>query len=414
MKKYIGVEGALALCGIAVLLVAVVLATGRGSFAEKTDFSCVYTGARIVYQGDGPKLYSPEEQGRLRISLFDHPNPHICEHTAYEAVLLTPLAALSYRSAYIAWGLLNVCVWLLLPCLLRPYAAYPKNTVGYFATWILFAPLGVALFQGQVSIVLLLVFTMVFINLQRGNEVQAGLCLALGLLKFQMILPFAFIFLLRRRWKFLSGFLFTGALLGLVSLITIGWQGVLSYVHLLFAIAHNPGSAAYGAAADMPTIRGFVYGLFRDRISLHVLGGVVAALSLTMLVFTAWRWHKEDLKGPKGSQDVMFAGALAVSLLAGFHVLSHDLSPLMLSLLLVAKHYPDRSSSILRWTLAATLGFFWFPPLYFGLLVTHHLYLICPVLMIFALLAFRLAGNSGGSIVMEEVMPPTRVQVVNA
>src|SRR5579862_2781457 len=68
IKKYIGVEGALALCGIAVLLVAVVLATGRGSFAEKTDFSCVYTGARIVYQGDGPKLYSPEEQGRLRIS----------------------------------------------------------------------------------------------------------------------------------------------------------------------------------------------------------------------------------------------------------------------------------------------------------------------------------------------------------
>ena len=127
-KFAIGFEGALALSGIAVLLVTIVLGTGRGSFAEKTDFSSIYIGARIVHQGEGAKLYSLEEQGRLRASLFKHPNPQIYDHPAYEVVFLAPLASMPYGTAYIVWGLVNVFLWLFLPCLIRRMCLFPGTS----------------------------------------------------------------------------------------------------------------------------------------------------------------------------------------------------------------------------------------------------------------------------------------------
>ena len=407
-KHAIGFEGVVALCGIAAFLVAIVLGAGRGTFAEKTDFSSIYIGARIVHQGHGSKLYSLEEQGHLRASLFQHPNPQIYDHPAYEVVSLAPLAGMPYKAAYIVWGLVNAFLWLLVACLLRPYAPAPKSTVGYFAIWLLFAPLGVALYQGQPSIVLLLIYTMVFINLKRGRELTAGLCLALGLFKFQFVLPFALIFLLRRKWRFLGGFVLSASLLSLVSLVAVGWQGSLSYVDLLFRIAHNPNNAAYGAAADMPTIRGFIYAILGNRIGLTSLSCAVAAVSIFLLAFTAWRWRLADLQGSGSFLDVMFAGALAVSLLTGFHMLSHDLSPLMLAMLLVAGHFPGRSRPTLRWTVEGTLTMLCIPPLYFVLLAGHHLYLICPVLVVFALSAFRLAASTGGETLMGGELAPAQ------
>ncbi len=407
-KFALGFEGALALSGIGVLLVALVFAAGRGTFAEKTDFSSIYIGASIVHQGDGPKLYSLQEQKRLRVLLFEHPNPQIYDHPAYEVVFLAPLARMPFKTAYITWGLTNVFLWLLLACLLRPYVPVPKNTVGYFVIWLLFAPLGVALYQGQPSIVLLLFYTMVFINLKRGHELTAGIWLALGLFKFQFVLPFALIFLLRRKWRFFAGFLLSATVLGLVSLIAVGWQGSLSYVQLLFTIAHNPSNAAYGAATDMPTIRGFIYAILGDRIGLASLSFIVAALSVFLLALTAWRWRQVDREAPERSLDTMFAGALAVSLLTGFHMLSHDLSPLMLSMLLVASHFPGRSRPILRWAVGSTLVCLLIPPLYFILLAGHHLYLICPVLVVFALSAFSLAGSGHRETLIGGELAPAR------
>jgi hypothetical protein len=104
----------------------------------------------------------------------------------------------------------------------------------------------------------------------------------------------------------------------------------------------------------------------------------------------------------------MFAGALAVSLLTGFHMLSHDLSPLMLAMLLVAGHFPSRGRSTLRLAVGTTLAFFWIPPLYFLLLAGHHLYLICPALVVFALSAFRLAGSANEETRMGGELAPVR------
>src|SRR5260370_24651184 len=161
------------LLGAAILLFGAVLWSARGPNVEKTDFSLTYVGARIVHQGLGSRLYDLDLQKRVRDSLFRHPNPLFFEHPPFQALLLSPLAALPFRTPYLVWGFLNAAVWLLLLFLMRPHLPAPLEDLGYVALWLLFAPLGVALFQGQSSMILLPLYAPAFVLLRHGNNFVA-------------------------------------------------------------------------------------------------------------------------------------------------------------------------------------------------------------------------------------------------
>src|SRR5258708_25108539 len=210
------------LLGAAILLFGAVLWCARGPNAEKTDFSLTYVGARIVHQGLGSRLYDLDVQKQVRDSLFQHPNPLFFEHPPFEALMLSPLAELPFRTAYMLWGFLNATVWLLLIFLMRPHFSAPREDLGYIALWLLFAPLGVALFQGQSSLLLLALYATAFVLMQRDHEIAAGATLGFGLFKFQFVLPFLLILAFRKRWRFLGGFCIAGFILGILSLLTTG------------------------------------------------------------------------------------------------------------------------------------------------------------------------------------------------
>src|SRR6266566_6258082 len=159
---------------IVVLVFSAVFWTASGRNLEKIDFSVTYLGARMVHQGQGANLYDLTEQVKLRSALYQHPNPLIYEHPPFEALLLSPLGALPYKTAYLIWGSINAMLWLVLPYVLRQYAAVPEDGLAYLALWFIFAPLGVALYQGQSSIILLLVYTLTFINLKGRRDLLAG------------------------------------------------------------------------------------------------------------------------------------------------------------------------------------------------------------------------------------------------
>lgn len=329
-------ENIIAFLGFAILLVSAVLWANRPPTMEKTDFSVTYIGVRMVYLGQGSKLYDLAEQRKLKRLLLPDAEPLIYEHPPFEALLLAPLGALPYKTAYFVWGPINVVIWLILPFLLRPYAAVPRDDLAYFG--LLFAPLGVALFQGQSSFLILLLYSLRFIQLKRGHDFHAGLTLGLGLLKFQFIIPFAAIFLLRTKWRFARGIMTTASLLAMLSLVAVGWRGILSYVRLLVNIAIHPDNSSYGAVIGMATVQGFAHALLGKVLSRSAVSFIVAAISASLLVYTAWLWrHVEQVEN--GSVfGLMFAGAIVVSLIVGFHMFTHDLSPLMLSMLLVAAH----------------------------------------------------------------------------
>ena len=386
-------EGTLGLLGVAILLVTAVVWSARGPNVEKTDFVLTYVGAHIVHDGSGARLYDINFQKQVRDSLFQHPNPLFYEHPPFEALLLSPLAALPFRMAYLLWGLSNVVIWLILIFFIRPYFPRPKEDLGYLALWLLFAPLTVALYQGQSSLILLALYAIAFVKLQQEKQFSAGMWLGLGLFKFQFVLPFAFIFLLRKRWRFLEGFAASSLFLTLISLVAVGWKGIGDYVRFLLAISGNPQNLSYGSAVDMPTLFGFVYAFLGRRIGHMELNVVVVMLSILLLGLVAWYWKSHD---EYGSGDLMFASAIAASLLAGSHMFTHDFSPLALALFIAVSNLPDRSHWELRWTLMTTVALFWTVPIYFLFVAWHCLYLLCPVLLLFAfstLLASKYAGR---------------------
>jgi Glycosyltransferase family 87 len=397
-------EGTLGLLGVAILLAAVVIWSARGPNIEKTDFVLTYVGAHIVHQGLGARLYDINFQKQVRDSLFQHPNPLFYEHPPFEALLLSPLAALPFRMAYMLWGLFNVVVWLTLIFFMRPSFARPKEDLGYLALWVLFAPLAVGLYQGQSSLILLALYAIAFVKLRQEKEFSAGAWLGLGLFKLQFVLPFAFIFLLRKKWRFLAGFALASLSLGVISLVAVGSKGIVDYVRFLLAISSNPQNLSYGSAIDMPTLYGFVYVLVGRRIGHMELNVVVVMLSVLLLGFVAWYWQSHD---EHDSNGLMFASAVAASLVTGSHMFTHDFSPSVLALFLVAANFPDERRPGLRWTLMTTVALFWTVPIYFLFVAWHCLYLLCPVLLLFvfsALLASKYVGRQR----------PTEVKCVTA
>jgi hypothetical protein len=105
------------------------------------------------------------------------------------------------------------------------------------------------------------------------------------------------------------------------------------------------------------------------------------------------RWNRTE---QESSNPLMFAAAVVVSLITGFHMFTHDLSPLLLAMFLVSAALPKHGNTGLRATLQTTLVLFWVPGLYFVLIAWHCMYLLVPVLMAFALATLRLAKKPDG------------------
>jgi Glycosyltransferase family 87 len=379
-RRAITFEIGIAFCAAALMLVAALYWSAKEPSVEKRDFSVTYLGARMVHLGLGPKVYDISEQRKLKATLLPNSEPLIFEHPPFEALLLSPLAALPYRTAYLVWGAVNIVIWLVLPWLLHPYAPVPRERLAYFALWFLFMPLGVTLFQGQSSLLVLLLFSLAFISFKRGEEFRAGIALGLALFKFQFVIPMVLIFLFLGKWKVIRGFLGMASVLGILSFVAVGWAGLANYVHLLTAIASQPDNSSFGAAVDMATVQGFVHAVL-GRVLNHVtVSLIVSLISGLLIVSTAWQWKRATHSGLDKADDVMFGAAIIVSLVTGLHMFTHDLSPLILAMLVVLPNVVESRGTLPR-VLTGCLILLWIPPLYFALLASHHIYLLFPLLL---------------------------------
>lgn len=392
--KALKVDSVIAWFAMGLLLVTVVLLIDRPPVNERTDFSVTYIGSRMVYLGLGQKLYDLAEQEKLKKQILANAEPLIFEHPPFEALLLAPLGALPYRIAFLAWGLVNVAAWLCLPFLLRPYAPAPRDDVAYLLLWLIFLPLGAALFEGQSSLLMLLVYSIAFVQLSKGCDLQAGVVFGLALLKFQFAIPFVIILLLQKRWSFIRGFFATATGLGVLSLLGVGWRGLMSYARLLLAVAGHPDNPSFGSAVGMATVSGFLNPLLGNIAGHLPLALMTAAISLALIIATARRWKTLGFARSQRTFELMFAAAVVVSICTSLHMFTPDLSPLLLAMLLVAKYFPSRERLSLRLIVGAALVLFWMPPIFIVLLAHHCFYLLFPVLLFFLLGIFGLAESA--------------------
>jgi Glycosyltransferase family 87 len=365
--------------------------------AEKADFGALYTGGLMVVQGRASELYDLHDQTLVQEQFLGRKGLLLYVYPPFHALFFAPLALLPYRLAYVVWGGINILLWVLFQLILRREMGMgARLSTDVLVLCSLFCPLWIALVQGQLSILVLVVLALTFASLRKGRDYAAGLILGLGLMKFQYVLPFAAIFLLRRKWKFMTGFFATAAVLGLISIAALGPRCVFSYMALLTDIMMHPSRSLYSTIrpSNMPTMRALVLGLFGGNISNGWISALALLLSGGLICLAAWFWNREEQRSNRAGFDLIFAAAVTVSLLATPYLYVHDLTPMLLAVLVVMSSMRWEVKSTERFVLAGSSAILYAAPLYIFLMGRGELFLVAPVLVVFAVASLSLAKRA--------------------
>ncbi|MGH9581283.1 MAG: glycosyltransferase family 87 protein, partial [Terriglobales bacterium] len=304
----------LALAGVLSIEASLFLHFRPSILEGKADFTSFYAAAHALQQGQGSRLYRVETQREFQQDFAARRTPLLFYHPPFELLLFWPLARLSFPQAYLAWVALNALLLVFLAWQLLPGEESGSGGRARITACFAFAPAFIALLQGQDSILLLLLFTLTYRDLRLQNDGRAGCFLALALFKFQFVLPFVAILLMRRHWRLLPGFAATAAGLLMVSFVLVGREGIADYVGFFREMSLQ---LAYGTIHPemMPNLRGAVATLLADDVPAAASFYAVVILSASLLILAAWRWPSTD-SAPEGRFDLAFALAVVAAVLA--------------------------------------------------------------------------------------------------
>jgi hypothetical protein len=231
-------------------------------------------------------------------------------------------------------GLLTIAFWLLKPWMENLRRIYPWLPTALFLA---FLPVCAALIQGQDSILLLVVLAGAFRYLNRGRDFAAGLLMAAGLFKFQLVTPIALLFLFWRRWRLVRGFVLGAIAAVSVSVWLTGIPQSLAYIRVLQSMSIHSGSAAERARNilepnTMPNLRGLLFGFMHGYVTNFWLQALTITLSCALLAWAA----KTTLRKP--AKELLLI-AITASALASYHILIQDMTILLLPVVVMLDRY---------------------------------------------------------------------------
>jgi hypothetical protein len=113
-------------------------------------------------------------------------------------------------------------------------------------------------------------------------------------------------------------------------------------------------------------------------------------ISLLLILPAAEPWRGRGRLAGTPFLNLSFASALAVTLITAFHLLEHDVSLILLPILLAVGSPQWRPKSPWRTLLIAAVAVLYLPPAYLLLRAWNSLYLLAPPLFAFALAVFML------------------------
>jgi Glycosyltransferase family 87 len=384
------------------VILLVVVATVVAMLGERlpdslrgTDFPDFYCAARMLLDGHGNQLYDAglQHQYQARYSgrvgtLYIHP--------PFEAALYLVVAWLPVRRAYVLWSVLNLA---LLAAAVRRLAKQALPLCDWrilLAASLTFVPLLLCLFQGQDSVLLLLLVILAFTALRRDRAAAAGCWLGLGLFKFHFVLPLVLVLALTQdrdsRRALTKAFTSVASVLAGLSAVISGWSVFRVYPDFLLHLQEHRFAGIFPQA--MANFRGLVYLVsYHDHSAWAITGlSILSAAALLKILFD-WKHNRlaSDQNGAIEIQsdfDLAFANTVLFSLLVSYHCNPHDLSLLLLpiSLLLhrTLPRNPDRPRST-NWIALGLLGILFLPPLHL-LVLRAHIYSLMsiPLTMLFS------------------------------
>lgn len=297
------------------------------------DFTAFYAAATLVRSGHAVDIYNPSEQFSAQTRFTDDSDlrrgPLRYIHPPFEALLFVPFTFFPYRAAFILWDLANVGMLVAIAVSLRA-TLLPGSGIHIWDLLLgllAFFPIFANFFQGQDAILLLLVVTLAFRAMKLRADFSAGCWMALGLFRFQLVIPLVLVLALWGRRRIALGFISVTALLVLVSAVMVGWENLMRYPGYLWLWASVPGSGRTPRSL-LPSLLGLITGWPRlDHI--HWLVAIVLIVSAWLVIVVAGM--KNRAQEPRFF-DFCFACAILASVLVGYNTSTYDLALLVLPL----------------------------------------------------------------------------------
>lgn len=268
------------------------------------DFGIFYYAAHMITDGDRHNLYNFAVQHLYQIR-FHRPPDTLFRNPPFALIPLLPLTVLPAPAAFVVWTTVSIIVLIISLKVL-------ENATGLrYGNWpvllgLLFVPVFDSLMHGQFSLLIVLFYALGYSQWKKGNYFVAGLLLSLALLKFQLVVGFAAVLLLKRMWRELAGFTTGALLLGLLSLGIVGLKGLEAYPR--FVMHANPIVNELPHKANWQGLLSLV----GQNDSIWVV-----LLSIATLVWAARAWTTLD----RG-----FCAAALAAMLASYHLTPEDIS----------------------------------------------------------------------------------------
>ena len=290
------------------------------------DFQSFYT-AGYQLRTHPSQLYDLSEQARLQREFAGTRGYLPFYHPAFETLLFLPFSLLSYHAAYFCF--LAFSMLLLLAGFFACRTAFSSLPIRWELRpeWIfLFFPMLLALALGQDSVLSLVLYCLVWRQLESAKDVSAGCLLALALFKFQFAIPVAVLIAIRRGWRFCAGFLVTAVAAGLTSIAIVGIAGTEKYIHVLTGAASAIDKSAAAQQGlnvfpqSMPNLTGLLYAAggryIQPAILFHLL---TSACALGLFLWCA-------LAVRRRGQRAFFSIAVLWSMVVSYHLYFYDLT----------------------------------------------------------------------------------------
>jgi len=245
----------LAVLVVSILMLAISFATardgGRTRFGSDlgADHVGFYTAGWILNHHRAVDLYDNPFQDQVHHQLHPHLEPETTlpyVHPPFVAVAFRPFACLPYAWSFALW--LVVCFAFYLAgalVLLRTTAFTPSERWTALLAMLAFEPFVLECWQGGQLSAVGFCFIAIGVALDLTNRrFQSGLSLGLCLYKptlLIVIVPFLFA---TRRWRTLVGLTVTGVSLALLSVVSVGWDGTMAFVHQLLGFSKQATSTS--------------------------------------------------------------------------------------------------------------------------------------------------------------------------
>ena len=228
--------------------------TGPITQAGHHDFFAFYSAATLIRDGHASDLYNASSLTAIERTIWPQPTgyagymPFLNPPSA--AVVLSPLASLTYDRARIVWLAVTAAIALLSALVLTAGSSARVRLLAIVVTLGTF-PAYQALVEGQWSFVMLLGALAALIAARRERESLAGIALVALWLKPPLLLLVLVWLLLTHRWRIATAAVAAVITLTLITLPWTGFGANIAYVQYLGGVtaAHASGGGAAGATA---------------------------------------------------------------------------------------------------------------------------------------------------------------------